>query len=46
MAAYAIDGMTDTTAHPDDQAIRKRSLLKGPEEFREARVDREKVKGK
>jgi hypothetical protein len=30
----------------DDQASRKRCLLKGPEEFRELRVDRLKAKGK
>ena len=44
MAGTAIDRMTDTTANPDDQASRKRRLLKGPEEFREARVDRPKKK--
>ena len=38
------DRMTDATAHPDDQANRKHHLLKGPEEFREARVDRPKAK--
>ena len=43
-AKTAIDRMTDTTANPDDQASRKRRLLKGPEEFREARVDRPKKK--
>jgi hypothetical protein len=40
MAGKAIDNLVDTTAHPDDQATRKRRLLKGPEEFREVRVDR------
>jgi hypothetical protein len=40
MAGKAIDKMTDTTAAPDDQAARKKRLLKGPEEFREVRVDR------
>ena len=40
MAGKAIDKMTDTTAAPDDQATRKRRLLKGPEEFRGVRVDR------
>jgi hypothetical protein len=40
MAGNAIDSMTDVTAHADDQASRKRRLLKGPEEFREVRVDR------
>lgn len=42
MAGKAIDRMTDATAHPHDQASRKQRLLKGPEEFREARVDRPK----
>ena len=46
MASTAIDAMTDATAHADDQASRKRRLLKGPEEFREARVDRPRAKGK
>ena len=44
MAGKAIDRMSDTTAHPDDQASRKHRLLKVPEEFREARVDRPKAK--
>ena len=44
MAGTAIDRMTDTTTNPDDQARRKRRLLKGPEEFREVRVDRPKKK--
>jgi hypothetical protein len=39
MAGKAIDKMTDTTAAPDDQAARKKRLLKGPEDFREVRVD-------
>jgi hypothetical protein len=42
MAGNTIDRMTDTEASPEDQADRKRRLLKGPEEFREARVDRPK----
>jgi hypothetical protein len=42
MAGNAIDSMTDVTAHADDQANRKRRLLKGPEEFREVRVDRKR----
>jgi hypothetical protein len=46
MAGNAIDGMTDGAAHPDDQISRKRRLLKGPEEFRDVRVDRPKSKGK
>jgi hypothetical protein len=40
MAGKTIDKMTDTTAAADDQATRKRRLLKGPEEFRAVRVDR------
>ena len=44
LAGGAIDKMTDAKAAPDDQASRKRRLLKGPEEFRESRVDRRKVK--
>jgi hypothetical protein len=46
LAGKTIDRMTDTTADPDDQASRKRRLLKGPEEFRDVRVDRPKAKGK
>lgn len=46
LAAKAIDKMTDTTASADDQATRKRRLLKGPDEFREDRVDRPKAEGK
>jgi hypothetical protein len=46
MAGKAIDRMADPTANPDDQASRKHRLLKGSEEFREARGDRLKVKGK
>jgi hypothetical protein len=44
MAGKAIDHLTDATAHADDQVSRKRQLLKGPEEFREVRIDRLKVK--
>ena len=44
MAGKAIDQLTDAAAPADDQASRKRRLLKGPEEFREARVDRPKRK--
>jgi len=39
MASKAIDEMSDITATPDDQDTRKKRLLKGPEEFREMRVD-------
>jgi hypothetical protein len=44
MAGSTIDAMTDATAHAEEQASRKRRLLKGPEEFRNARVDRSKRK--
>ena len=44
LAANAIDKMLDGGASLDDQAHRKRRLLKGPEEFRAARVDRMKAK--
>ena len=44
MAGQAIDQLTDAAAPADDQASRKRRLLKGPEEFREARIDRPKRK--
>jgi hypothetical protein len=39
MAANAIDEMADTTAEPNEQASRKKRLLKGPKEFQTARVD-------
>ena len=44
LAAKAIDAMSDDLASATEQATRKRRLLKGPEEFREARVDRPKKK--
>ena len=42
LAAKTIDSLADPAAHPDEAASRKRRLLKGPEEFREVRVDRQK----
>jgi hypothetical protein len=45
-AAEQIDRMGNSTATAEEQASRKRRLLAGPEEFREARVDRPKAKGK
>jgi hypothetical protein len=45
LAAEQIDRMGDSAAPAEEQASRKRRLLKGPEEFREARVDRPKTKG-
>jgi hypothetical protein len=45
-AAEQIDRMGNSTATAEEQASRKQRLLKGPEEFREARLDRPKAKGK
>jgi hypothetical protein len=42
LAAKTIDGLVDPEAPTEEAANRKRRLLKGPEEFRELRVDREK----
>jgi hypothetical protein len=39
MAAKTIDSLNDPAASTEEVANRKRRLLKGPEEFREARVD-------
>ena len=44
LAANVIDKLADGAASADDRASRKSRLLKGPEEFREARVDRPKAK--
>lgn len=40
LAGGEIDKLTDQRATSDDQASRKRQLIKGPEEFRASRVDR------
>ena len=40
LASEAIDSLTVGTANSDEKASRKRRLIKGPEEFREVRVDR------
>jgi hypothetical protein len=40
LAAKVIDNLADGAANADDRASRNRRQLKGPEEFREARVDR------
>jgi hypothetical protein len=39
LASKAIDSLTVRTADSDEKASRKRRLIKGPEEFRELRVD-------
>jgi hypothetical protein len=46
LAAKEIEKIIDPAAAPEERAQRQHSLLKGPEEFREARVDRPKAKGK
>jgi hypothetical protein len=46
LAAEAIDKMGDPAASTEERAQRRRRLTKGPEEFRELRVDRPKVKTK
>lgn len=46
LAAEAIDSLTICGADADEQAGRRRRLLKGAGEFRDARVDRPKAKGK
>jgi Arc/MetJ-type ribon-helix-helix transcriptional regulator len=45
LASQAIDKLGDPAAHPEERAQRRHRLTKGPEEFREARVDRPKTKG-
>jgi hypothetical protein len=44
LAAKAIDTIIDPAAHPEEHAQRRHRLTKGPEEFREVRVDRPKAK--
>jgi hypothetical protein len=44
LAAKVIDNLADGAASVDDRPHRKSWLLKGPEEFREARVDRPKAR--
>ena len=46
LAKTAISNMSDTTAPPDERARRRHQLTKGPAEFREARMDQPKAKGK
>ena len=45
LASKAIDRLTVDAANNDEKASRKRRLIKGPEEFREDRVDQPKAKG-
>src|SRR5665811_1860134 len=44
LAAVQIDRLADSGAPAEELASRKRRLLKGPEEFRDARIDRPKRK--
>jgi hypothetical protein len=44
LAGQAIDKIVDPSAPPAERAQRRRHLTKGPEEFREVRVDRAEVK--
>jgi hypothetical protein len=44
LAAKVIDSLTPSATDVEEKASRKRRLLKGPEEFREVRVDRAKKK--
>jgi predicted transcriptional regulator len=44
MAGKQLDQLADQSASAEDQASRKRRLLKGPEEFQNVRVDRPAAK--
>jgi hypothetical protein len=46
LATKEIDKMIDPSAPPEERAQRTHRLTKGPPEFRDARVDRLKAKGK
>jgi hypothetical protein len=46
LATQAIEKIIDPAAPPEERAQRKRRLTTGPPEFREARVDLPKAKGK
>jgi Ribbon-helix-helix protein, copG family len=46
LATKAIEKIIDPAAPPEEQAQRRRRLTKGPPEFREARVDQPRAKGK
>jgi hypothetical protein len=40
LAGKQLDKMNDKSASPEEQATRKRRLLKGPSDFRDVRIDR------
>jgi hypothetical protein len=44
LASKAIDNLTAATPESGEKARRKGNLIKGPEEFRQVRVDRPKPK--
>jgi hypothetical protein len=44
LAENTIDKIGDPSAHAEERAHRRRRLTKGPEEFRETRVDRPRAK--
>jgi hypothetical protein len=44
LASTTIDNLTAATPESDEKASRKGNLIKGPEEFRQVRVDRPKPK--
>jgi hypothetical protein len=46
LAKDAIEKMGDPTASPEERDQRRARLTKGPTEFREARVDQPRAKGK
>jgi hypothetical protein len=46
LAITAIEKLIDAAAAPEERAQRRQRLTKGPPEFREARVDQPKAKGK
>src|SRR5712675_2524373 len=46
LATKAIEYIINPAAPPEERAQRRRRLTKGPQEFREDRVDLPKVKGK
>ena len=45
LAGEMIDRLSDRSAPAEEQAKRKRRLIKGPSEFREMRNDQQKPKG-
>jgi hypothetical protein len=46
LATQAIEKIIDPAAPPEERDQRRQRLTKGPPEFREARVDQPKAKGK